>query len=100
MGLSISAEGIFNPFGAERPKIRCAELKAMDESTPQSKLSRIQTLWTVVAKAHQGATREVSAAQKKLLERYGRAVYRYLLGALRDAAAAEELTQEFAVRLL
>jgi RNA polymerase sigma-70 factor (ECF subfamily) len=33
-------------------------------------------------------------------ERYAQAVHRYLVGALRDAGAAEELTQEFALRFL
>jgi len=72
----------------------------VDRELPETKLSRIQTLWTVVAQAHQGPTVEVSAAQTKLLERYGKAVHRYLLGALRDADAAEELAQEFALRFL
>jgi RNA polymerase sigma-70 factor (ECF subfamily) len=39
-------------------------------------------------------------AQKTLLLRYYGAVYRYLLGIVRDAAEAEELAQEFAVRFL
>jgi RNA polymerase sigma-70 factor (ECF subfamily) len=34
------------------------------------------------------------------LQRYGAAVYRYLLGALRDEVAAEELFQEFALRFV
>jgi RNA polymerase sigma factor (sigma-70 family) len=40
------------------------------------------------------------AARQCLLERYGGAVHRYLLGALRDADAADELAQEFALRFL
>ena len=35
-----------------------------------------------------------------MLQRYAGAVFRYLLGAVRDADAAEELSHEFAVRLL
>jgi DNA-directed RNA polymerase specialized sigma24 family protein len=42
----------------------------------------------------------MNQAQHLILERYGGAVYRYLLGALRDVAAAEELYQEFALRFL
>ena len=34
------------------------------------------------------------------MERYAGAVHRYLLGALRDADAADELFQEFALRFL
>ena len=63
-------------------------------------LSRISTLWTVVTHAKGGPARAVSAAQQELLHRYNRAVYRYLLGALRDADAADELAQEFALRFL
>src|SRR5262249_5246214 len=40
------------------------------------------------------------AANRELLLRYYGAVYRYLLGMLRDATAAEELAQDFAVRFL
>jgi RNA polymerase sigma-70 factor (ECF subfamily) len=37
---------------------------------------------------------------QRLLERYCGAVYRYVLGAVRDPDVAEELTQEFALRFL
>jgi RNA polymerase sigma-70 factor (ECF subfamily) len=65
------------------------------------RLSRIQTHWTVVFQAHEerGQT-AVTAAQQQLVLRYRGAVYRYLLGMVRDPAAAEELAQDFAVRLL
>src|SRR5437763_11040498 len=39
-------------------------------------------------------------AQTALVERYQGAVYRYLLGALADPDAADELFQEFALRLV
>jgi hypothetical protein len=54
-------------------------------------LSRISTLWTLVAHAKGGPAEAVSAAQQELVRRYHRAVYRYLLGALPDADAADEL---------
>ncbi len=63
-------------------------------------LSRISTLWTLVARAHQEPAEQVQSAQRALLERYGGAVRRYLLAALRDPEAAEDLFQEFACRLL
>jgi RNA polymerase sigma-70 factor (ECF subfamily) len=63
-------------------------------------LSRISTLWAVVCQAHDGPPAEVSAAQSELLRRYGPAVHRYLLGALRDPEAADELGQEFALRFI
>jgi RNA polymerase sigma-70 factor (ECF subfamily) len=40
------------------------------------------------------------SARQRLLERYGGAVQRYLLGALRELDAAEELFQEFAFHFL
>ncbi len=64
------------------------------------RLSRISTQWAMVFQAHQGATAEVEAAQVALMLRYGGAVHRYLLAALRDPDAAEELDQEFALRFL
>jgi len=66
-------------------------------------LSEISTLWTEFRQAHGGpqaggATRE--EAQAQLLSRYAPAIYRYLLGALRDPDAADELFQEFALRFV
>jgi RNA polymerase sigma-70 factor (ECF subfamily) len=66
----------------------------------QERLSGIKTHWTAMFKAHQRSGDAKSAAQQELLLRYYGAVYRYLLGTVRDATAAEELTQEFAVRFL
>ena len=65
------------------------------------RISQIQTLWTVVGRAGgDGTTRAVNAAQEQLLQRYGKAVYRYLLGAIRDSDVADELYQEFALRFV
>jgi RNA polymerase sigma-70 factor (ECF subfamily) len=63
-------------------------------------LNHISTLWSVVARYQQGTPAEVSAAQQEMLRRYGKAVDRYLRGAVRDADAAEELAQEFALRFV
>ena len=60
-------------------------------------LSRITTLWTVVFQAHRGQGEAVTAAQEQLLGRYAGAIYRYLMAALGDPHAAEELAQEFAL---
>ena len=65
-----------------------------------SRLSRIKTRWTMVYQAHKGAGDEVASAQKWLLLRYYRSVFRYLRALARDADVAEELTQEFVVRFL
>ena len=58
------------------------------------------THWTTLFRAHQGESDADTGARQQLLLRYYGAVYRYLLGIVRDPAAAEDLTQEFAVRFL
>jgi RNA polymerase sigma-70 factor (ECF subfamily) len=65
-----------------------------------TRLSRISTLWTDVFEAHGGQGAESAAAQKRLLQRYCGAIYRYLRAALRDPDAADELAQEFALRFV
>jgi RNA polymerase sigma factor (sigma-70 family) len=73
----------------------------MSEMSPDQRLSQVQTLWTVVCRAHgDGTVNSVQAAQEQLLSRYCTVIRRYFLGALRDADAAEELTQEFALRFV
>ena len=58
------------------------------------RLSEISTHWTEVIQAHQASTTTAGRARSALLQRYGSAVYRYLLGALRDADAAEDLSHD------
>lgn len=72
----------------------------MDDESVEQRLSRIETLWSVVREAHGRPGEATAVAQKELLRRYGGAVYRYLLGALRDRDAAEDLFQEFALRFV
>lgn len=62
-------------------------------------LSQIQTLWSVVRRAH-GDHTAVQSAQQMLLDRYGGAVRRYALAALRDEDAANEVFQEFALKFV
>ena len=62
-------------------------------------LSRIPTAWTMVRRAHGNHT-AVQFAQQTLLDRYGGAVRRYALAALRDEDAAEEVFQEFALKFV
>jgi RNA polymerase sigma factor (sigma-70 family) len=64
------------------------------------RLSRIATRWTIVFQAHGAGGDMAQEARQTLLQRYGRAVYRYLLAGVRDADAAEELAQEFALKLV
>src|SRR5262245_3629486 len=72
----------------------------MESESLNDRLSRIQTLWTLVRRAHDGPADAVRDAQQQLLDRYGGAVRRYLRGVVRDVDAAQDLFQEFACRLL
>ena len=64
------------------------------------RLSRIDTVWAIVRKANDDAGQEARSAQRMLIDRYGGAIRRYLLGALRDAEAADELFQQFSLNLV
>jgi DNA-directed RNA polymerase specialized sigma24 family protein len=72
----------------------------MDSENVKQHLSQIETHWTAVFQAHQGRSVEAAEAQAELVLRYGGAVHRYLLASLRDVDAADELSQEFALRFL
>src|SRR5262245_30429433 len=72
----------------------------MDRQSLDERLSRISTLWTVLFEAHREPGEAAAEAQRALMRRYSGAVYRYLLGAVRDEDAAGDLAQEFAVRFL
>ncbi len=64
------------------------------------RLSRIDTLWSVVRQANESDAAKARRAQEELLERYGGAVRRYLLGSLRNEDAADEVFQEFSLKLV
>src|SRR5205085_5592316 len=70
------------------------------EPTIQQRLSQIETAWTLVKQAHADPADADVLAQAALIERYQTAVYRYLLGATRNADTADELFQEFALRIV
>ncbi len=72
----------------------------MDDQDLNQRLSRITTLWTMVLQAKEGPEGADAEAQARLMRRYGGAVYRYLLGAVRDPDVADDLAQEFALRFL
>jgi RNA polymerase sigma factor (sigma-70 family) len=63
-------------------------------------ISRIVTAWSMVRDAHGSEDTAVQAAQRQLLDRYGGAVRRYALSALRDEDAADEIRQEFALKFV
>jgi RNA polymerase sigma factor (sigma-70 family) len=71
----------------------------MDPQELSQRLSRISTLWTMVFQAH-GQPAGVADAQRVLVQRYSGAVYRYLLGAVRDPDVAADLSQELALRFV
>jgi RNA polymerase sigma-70 factor (ECF subfamily) len=62
-------------------------------------ISRIPTAWSMVRDAHRDHT-AVQVAQQQLLDRYGGAIRRYALSALRSEDAAEEVFQDFALKFL
>jgi RNA polymerase sigma-70 factor (ECF subfamily) len=65
-----------------------------------SRLSKISTIWTMLASAHEGTATEAASARLAFVQRYQRAAYRYLLGALHDADAADDLFQEVVLRFV
>jgi RNA polymerase sigma-70 factor (ECF subfamily) len=71
----------------------------MEEMSNHDRLSRISTQWDLLFASQQHRSRSLEA-QRRLLIRYGGAIYRYLLAAVRDPDAAEELSQEFALRFV
>ena len=70
----------------------------MEPADFDQRLSRITTLWTLHVRAH--SPDAAAAARGDLLYRYRAAAYRYMLAAVRDVDAADDLAQEFAVRFL
>jgi RNA polymerase sigma-70 factor (ECF subfamily) len=64
-----------------------------------SHLSRLETAWSMVRRAH-GDHTSVKFAQQRLLDRYGGAVRRYALAALGDEDAADEIFQQFALKFV
>ncbi len=70
----------------------------MSSSHP-SRLSRIETQWSMVDLAH-GSKSSRGHVQEQLIERYGPAIKRYLLASLKNEDAAAEVFQEFALRFV
>ncbi len=72
----------------------------MKTEYPEARLSGISTLWSIVCRANRGPATEARDARQQLVERYGGAVVRYLRKLLHDEDAADEVLQEFALRLV
>lgn len=72
----------------------------MNSEDMASRISRIETMWTLVHDAHAQGEAQLAQAQEALLQRYTGAIYRYLVAVMRDPNAADEVFQEFAVKFL
>ena len=72
----------------------------MNADDLNSRLSRISTIWTLLSDAQKSLRTRADDARLALIQRYQGAAYRYLLGALRNPDAADELFQEFALRVM
>ena len=64
------------------------------------RLSQIETLWSMVRRAHDDGATQANSAQSKMLDRYGGAAKRYLRAVVKDDDAADDVYQDFAVRFL
>ncbi len=71
----------------------------MDEKAFQSRLSQISTVWGLLDQAHRSNDAAV-LARRELVRRYQGAAYRYLRAAVRDTDLADDLFQEFALRVM
>lgn len=71
-----------------------------EQTNTNSRLSRIETLWSVVRRAHDDESLVATTAQQELLQLYGGAIQRYLLAAVRNEDLADELFQEFALKFV
>jgi RNA polymerase sigma factor (sigma-70 family) len=63
------------------------------------KLSQLSTHWSILRAAHQGSPEQQIDARRQLLSTYERAVRDYLRFRIHDSVDAEELFNEFTVRL-
>ena len=63
-------------------------------------LSKIATSWTMVRNANEAETESRKMAQEQLLSIYSNSIRRYLLASLKDESAADEVYQNFALKLI
>jgi RNA polymerase sigma-70 factor (ECF subfamily) len=72
----------------------------VDNTDLPHRLSQIATRWSLVFEAHQDRQDSAARARAALVHRYRGAIYRYLLGAVRNPDVADDLAQDFALRLV
>lgn len=78
-------------------------LQSIMSSNPiENRLSNISTNWEELFAAHEGGNSDLNAAKIRgqVLQRYSNCVSHYMFGATKSHHAAEELTQEFALRFI
>jgi RNA polymerase sigma-70 factor (ECF subfamily) len=85
---------------AENGVRRLRKAGRMVEMNSDHNLANTTTLWSLVLEANRGPEDAANRARELLLERYKGAVHRYLLGALHDPNAADDLSQEFYLRFV
>src|SRR5207248_11116913 len=88
---------LFFPAGA---LYHAGAMEVSQRDNRDEHLSRISTLWTMVRQAHAAVPDTRAQAHQRLLERYQGAVYAYLRGAVCTEAIADDLFQEFALRVV
>jgi RNA polymerase sigma-70 factor (ECF subfamily) len=71
----------------------------MNQAELLSRLSQIPTAQEWVNQLHHGSPQQRQSARQWFVERYQTAIRRYLLGITRDDTTAEELFQDFMVRV-
>jgi RNA polymerase sigma factor (sigma-70 family) len=71
----------------------------MDQVEFLHRLSQIPTLHDWVHRLHRGTPHEQQAARQWFVERYRSAIQRYLQGSVKDPTTADELFQDFMVRV-
>ncbi|MEZ6031933.1 MAG: hypothetical protein R3C17_02495 [Planctomycetaceae bacterium] len=72
----------------------------MTQENQEHRISRIETMWSMIRSAQSEDAIDSQSAKQQMLDRYGAAIKRYLLGATRNEDITDELFQEFAVRFL
>ena len=72
----------------------------MTTNNQNRNINQIETIWPVLMQAHGENPTQISAAQQAILLRYRPAVYRYLSACLGNTYDAEEVCQEFSLRLI
>jgi len=74
----------------------------MSKNSMDNRLSNISTNWDELIAAHEGENGDLNAAmiRGRVLRRYSGCAYQYTFGATKSHHAAEDLTQEFALRFV